>query len=738
MSSVVRPLTIGLIAAYVSQSAPAGADDPPAVKPDAPAAVSPLLADEVPSPLVPLHPRTAVDREKVDVIRLYSTARALEDRGERRAAIALLERALKKEPDSVAVLRRLSNLCLVTDQADRGIAYAQRVIEAEPGDTVTLGRLVEHYLRRRDPAGAEAFLRKLLTNPRLDKASPGYLLIQRDLGDLYSELLQQPEKAADAYALLVEGLDQRAANGLSLADQRRILRDDEAEAYARFGEAFSQARRYDLAVKAFRRGMAYAPDDPLLPQFLARALLRAGKGQAALAEIEPLLRKQPQGREPWDLLVEILTALKRSAEILPRLEAASKADSKNTPLRYILAERYRDGGEPEKAEAIYKELVQTQPDPRGFGSLSAALLRDKKYDELVELLGKAMAKPDTLEAVRPQVESIINSPAIAGAVLDAGLALQQADPPKLGAEARKVLSHVAMRAKLLEKFIPIQRLALRREANPQAYKEFFVDLDRAGRSEEAAAVLEELMEKYPAEKTPPILVALAQTRIRLGKNQEALTTLEDALKRDDGDADALYLKGYVLGQLGKNDDAIAVYKSMIQKFAGNNDEAVHRARSGLSFIYVNLERFDEGEKELEILLEKDPDDAGVNNDLGYLYADRGKNLDKAETMIRKAVDEEPDKSSYLDSLGWVLFKRGKVQEALEPLEKAVKDPANTDATIFDHLGDVYFKLNDLAKARAAWQQAERLASRANPPEKRLAEVRKKLESLGKLEAAGNP
>ena len=68
-----------------------------------------------------------------------------------------------------------------------------------------------------------------------------------------------------------------------------------------------------------------------------------------------------------------------------------------------------------------------------------------------------------------------------------------------------------------------------------------------------------------------------------------------------------------------------------------------------------------------------PTTPGVNNDLGYLYADQGKNLEKAEAMIRKAVQEEPDNCAYLDSLGWVLFKRGKVKEAVEPLEKAVKN-----------------------------------------------------------------
>ena len=70
--------------------------------------------------------------------------------------------------------------------------------------------------------------------------------------------------------------------------------------------------------------------------------------------------------------------------------------------------------------------------------------------------------------------------------------------------------------------------------------------------------------------------------------------------------------------------------------------------------------------------QRNPDDPWPNNDLGYLYAEQGKNLEKAEAMIRKALQEEPESFAYLDSLGWVLFKRGKAKEALEPLKKAAE------------------------------------------------------------------
>ena len=109
-------------------------------------------------------------------------------------------------------------------------------------------------------------------------------------------------------------------------------------------------------------------------------------------------------------------------------------------------------------------------------------------------------------------------------------------------------------------------------------------------------------------------------------------------------------------------------------------------------------------------------------------------------MIRKAVQEEPERPAYLDSLGWVLFKRGKVKEALEPLQKAVdlqkreekKGAAPPDATIREHLGDVFLHLKDVEKAREIWREAEEIAAKAVPPDKRLPEIRKKLDSLKQL------
>jgi tetratricopeptide (TPR) repeat protein len=805
------PGLFGLLAA--TAVAPALADDPPATQPGpalgaaAPAGPPPEARDaekakgqdkdkpegkdvgtspadraryfaqtgeEPPAPFVPRTPRTVEDRKRVEALTDFSAARALEDRRNWAEAIALLEESLKLEPDSVTILRRISRLCFILGRTEAGIKYSKRVLDVEPGDTETIARLVSYYTRRNDPEGAEGVLREVLANPKLDAHAPGRLIAEFELGRLYEGKLQKIDKAADAFSKVVEALDDRSAVRLSPADQRRILGSDEAAAYQEFGQVFLQAKRYELAARAFERGLDYDPDDPQLPLLLAQTLLKVDQGQRALAFVEQFLKRQPQGVEGYELLAKVLTALKRENEITPRLEEAARKDSKNVALQYVLADRYRETGQVEKAEALYKALLAEQPTTQGYGALAASLLKRRKAEDLLKVIAEAVTRPGGLEAVQEPIKGIIADPNFADEVLEAGKKLMAADPPGLTESGTRVLAYIATRTEKLEKFLPVQQMELKRNPNPQAYKEYAALLVNLKRFGDAAAALDEMMTRFPVERNARQLVEqvklyrsadrpddavkaarealkldprdldakvqLAMVLSQTGQADEAIALLRDATKNDPGNPMVSAILGDILGKAGRNDEALALFKGLLEKFP-NNDEVVRVARSNLSIIYVNMGDYAKGEAELETLLERNPEEVGVNNDLGYLYAEQGKNLEKAEAMIRKAVQEEPDNYAYLDSLGWVLFKRGKVKEAVEPLEKAVQklaETAGSDATIYEHLGDVYFQLGETDKAKQAWLSAEKAATKTTPPDKRLTEIRKKLDSLKKLGLAPRP
>jgi tetratricopeptide (TPR) repeat protein len=751
------------------------------------AAVFSQPGDDPPRPFVPLSASTVDDRQRTEALRLYTAARALEDRGSFADAVALLQQAQKLDPESVAILRRLSRIYIgAMGRPDQAVELGKKVLAIEPGDTDTLTRLVDFYTKKNDSPSAEslqALLKDVLANPKLDVHAPGRLVALNELGKLYSSgrIKNQIENAAKAYSEVIDGLDHKAANKLSPLDQARILGNEPAVAYLNFGMIFLAAKQDDLAIKALERGLVYDEENPQIPLLLAETLLKHDKGQQALGLVERYIRRQPQALEAYELMAKVLTALKRDSEITPRLEEAARRDSKNVTLQYELADRYQETGQIEKADTIYKSLLTSQPTPQTYRALAASLLKRKKAGDLLKVICEAMNSRQNggLEAISAQLDAAASDDALAIQMLDSGLEQLKAKPPTLPRTAFLVLGVIANperggdKTGRLERLIKLQRLLLEQNPNPQVYREIVATLQKMDQNAEAAATLEQMMEKYPSEKSGRFVGLKAELLRRAGKTDAALDAARQAVQLEPNDVEVQlmlanilgdaakvdeaaeilrkavehepdnaryrFLLGGLLTRFGRNEDAIKVFQEILKRFA-TTDEVVKIAHSNLSIIYVNQGDYAKGEAELEPLFQRIPDDANLNNDLGYLYAEQGKNLEKAESMIRKAVQDEPDRAAYLDSLGWVLFKRGKAKEALEPLIKAVelqkleekKGESSPDATIREHLGDVYLHLQEVDRAKQMWEEAEQIAAKAVPVDRRLPEIRKKLGSLKAL------
>jgi Flp pilus assembly protein TadD len=95
----------------------------------------------------------------------------------------------------------------------------------------------------------------------------------------------------------------------------------------------------------------------------------------------------------------------------------------------------------------------------------------------------------------------------------------------------------------------------------------------------------------------------------------------------------------------------------------------------------------EAEKIFLKLLDAKPNDAAAQNYLGYMWADRGENLERARVLLEKAVAREPRNGAYRDSLGWADFRLGNFSAAEKNLMEAQRREPD-DATIEEHLGDL--------------------------------------------------
>jgi len=134
----------------------------------------------------------------------------------------------------------------------------------------------------------------------------------------------------------------------------------------------------------------------------------------------------------------------------------------------------------------------------------------------------------------------------------------------------------------------------------------------------------------------------------------------------------------------------------------------------LSGLYTRYGQNQSSEQALLDVLKLDPSYPGANNDLGFEWADRGKNLGQAEVLVRKALAAEPDNPAFLDSMGWVLYKRGKFVEATRNLTRAA---LMADPVVLDHLGDSLYRMGDRTHAAQNWRLAVQKITDLHPEDR---------------------
>ncbi len=126
-----------------------------------------------------------------------------------------------------------------------------------------------------------------------------------------------------------------------------------------------------------------------------------------------------------------------------------------------------------------------------------------------------------------------------------------------------------------------------------------------------------------------------------------------------------------------------------------------------------VERDEAAEGAYRVALEQDPSHTWSNNDLGYMLADAGRDLDEAERMIELAYEHAPESSNVTDSLGWIRYKKALYEDedgregAITLLIRAISlDDGSSNATLHDHLGDALWRAGRRDEAEDAWLDAE--------------------------------
>jgi tetratricopeptide (TPR) repeat protein len=457
-------------------------------------------------------------------------------------------------------------------------------------------------------------------------------------------------------------------------------------------------------------------DDPFAVLAQARINFILNKPDVALGFVDKLLASKEYADEALELRTKIYARKGDWAQAIKDTEVLAKKYPDNTQLMLFLANLKIIVADYKGAETILRGLLGKEDDDSMIlFTLSKACLGNKDFG-----------------CARDSLQKIIDAnPKFGPAYLDLGKVYELSkEPKKAEAAYRKYLeiepNSIEALVSLADLYISTNRfkeaidemLKLKKLSDDDRIVRKLVLLQlQEGRYEDALANFNTIKETTVEDS-----YYLAVTYAKLDRYEDALEAVAEIPITSRLGCETVMLRASLLKDLDRNEEELKELQTAWEYFStkGLCMETGYQLATELD----TAGRRDEGLAVANKLLEKNPHDPVALNLVGYVWADKGINLDKAHKMIKEALKARPNDPYIMDSMGWVLYKQGKHKEALAYLKKALKKLDN-DPTVFEHMGDV---LKSMGRKKQALEYYMKASSLSKKPRN---ELKEKIQELSK-------
>ena len=529
---------------------------------------------------------------------------------------------------------------------------------------------------------------------------------------------------------------------------RSELVDPDAKALFFFSKfrIFGAENRWEEAIDALEQAISFDPQSEYLQLILSRAFLHRQQPEQAVAVLKKLLVKNPENVAGHELLGDVfsfqqkytlaidhfrrasqlkpesaalslrmamaLARLERNGEAIVVLEALLQDHPDADLASLTLARLYLLEEHPEKAFAIYRQLLERQPDQSQVVLEFGKLLEKENPAAALKLYQSFIIRNPRGAAVRQRLAQNFLERNQLDAALDQLEAVQQQFPGNL-----KTLSQIGLIQLEQEKWVAAEntfRLLLESgDAEGDSRYYLALALSEQQKLAEAIAVLEPLSTDSPIYTEASLQLAYLYKRSQ--QNERAISILQKLLEQDIERPDLYYYLVVFLGDSGDYKQAIEIALAGVEKYP----ESVQLLYQ-LGVLYEKSAEHQSATAVMEKILLIDDANPDALNFLAYGQAESGLDLELALSRAEKALAIKP--SGYIvDTLGWILFKMGRYSESREQLEKAIELNPD-DAVIQEHLGDLY-------RAMKLWDEAESAYRAALKKDPHSISVEEKLRQL---------
>ena len=607
----------------------------------------------------------------------------------------LAKEVLEKDPKNIEGHILMGGVFFAQQQKDKAFEELNHAIQLDTSRVESYLSLAKFHIAAREPEKAEELFKRAIS---INANSP---LVHAEYGKFLTQQNRQPEAEAELRKAVEVGPNDRNARFL-LASYYLVNRqfDKAEEAYkalaalptqkpegqAILADFYSAIGRTDEAVKIYQDLVSKTPDFLQGRYRLAEILLTKGDEKGATAQIDEAFKKDPHDRQALLLRARMKAQrgqpedLKASIEDLKdvlRQEPNSRAGL------YFMAQANYNLGLIDQARAFASDLEKNYPDylPAKLMQLQLTMAGGKPgdYTAAISLATDLLAR---LDKTAPDRE---NSP--------------------------QILAEIREKSLLTRGTAQLQLRNI-----PAARKDY--------------ELAKGIVEKDPVVHNSLALVSLAEN-----KEEDAISSFENALNADATNFDALnglitlYARNNQVDKAhGRIDQALSAYpnmaslhylKAQVYGYERNGqmveaelnkalelDQNYLPAYSALAALYIQSQQEDRAIAQYQKIislrpenstpyvligmledqrknydvaadnyrkaLEKDPNSVIAANNLAWLYATTGKgNLDEAVRLAQGAVQKNPNVAGFVDTLGWVYYKKNLHAAAIEQLRKAV-------------------------------------------------------------------
>jgi tetratricopeptide (TPR) repeat protein len=246
--------------------------------------------------------------------------------------------------------------------------------------------------------------------------------------------------------------------------------------------------------------------------------------------------------------------------------------------------------------------------------------------------------------------------------------------------------------------------ALRSEPNRFDALSGLVGLDlTAGRPADALARVQAAVNRAPS--NVQLLTLLAKTHGAARDFAKAEQVLRRAIEVHPDAFEPYGMLGQLLYERGRLAEGRAEFERLLER-----RPRFVPAHTMVAVILRREGRTDEAIERYKQALAIDPQSGVAANNLAWIYAERGVNLDEAVILARTAKKKMPDVVEVTDTVGWVFYRNGNpdlLTLAVPMLEDAVKQAPDNPLFRY-HLGAAYAKSGRTADAKRELQHALKL------------------------------